>query len=131
MIRATSIQLMADSADVLAYLFQLDSTQWICLRSPSAAANRGWLECWSSKGDNDPDMASVLEAVRVIVADKLMHGPLGPYISGAHFIPGWNTWGGAIPGPIAQLRPAEVAGNSDVLIGLDEYLSLLRSSASE
>ena len=97
MIKATSVHLMADSADVLAYLFQLDSTQWICLRSPSAAANRGWLECWSSKGESAPDMASALEAVRVIVADKLMHGPFGPYISGARFIPGWNTWEGGGP----------------------------------
>jgi hypothetical protein len=92
MIRAISVQLLADSAGARAYVFQLGDTQWVCLRSPNAATSRGWLECWSSKGESAPDMASALEAVRAIVADKLMHGPLGSYINGAYFIPGWNTW---------------------------------------
>jgi hypothetical protein len=130
MIRATSAQL-SGSADVLAYLFQLNGTQWICLRSPSAAAGRGWLECWSSKEGTTPDLAAALRAVRNILVEKSKRGPLGLYIEGANFIPGWNTWGGAVPGPIAELCPAEVAASSDGPVDLAQYLSQLRSAANE
>lgn len=128
MTKATSIQL-ASGVDVLAYLFQSGGTQWICLRSQSAAAGRGWLECWNSKGGSAPDVSAALRAVRAIVADNLKSGPLGTYLEGAHFIPEWNVWGGATPGPIAQYRPAEVAANSGDPVDLAQYLSQLDSTS--
>jgi hypothetical protein len=130
MIKAISVQL-ADNAEVLVYLFQSDGIQWLCLRNTGAATSHGWLECWSSKEGVVPDLATALEAVRVIVADNLKHGPRGPYIEGAHFIPGWNAWGGAAPGPISQFRPVEVAASSDGPIDLARYLSRLGLGANE
>jgi len=124
MIKATSVQLASNTA-VLAYVFQFDAAQWICLRSLTAGENSGWLECWSSKEGLTPDVAVALEAVRSIVGDHLIYGPLGPYIKGAHFIPGWNTWGGAVPAPIAQFRPREITASADGPMGLEEYLSQL------
>ena len=130
MIKATSVQLVGGTG-VLAYLFQSEGTQWVCLRSHSAAEGRGWLECWSSKEGVTPDVAAALESVRAIVADNLKQGPFGPYIEGAHFIPGWNTWGGASPRPIAQFRPAEIAAGSDGPVDLAQYLSQLGSATRE
>lgn len=122
MMRATSVQITSD-ADILAFIFQLDRTQWICLRSVSAGPNRGWLECWSSKEGLSPDIALALEAVSSIVRDHLKFGPLGAYIEGAHFFPGWHTWGGSVPAPIAQYRAPDIVANAEGPLSLETYLA--------
>lgn len=127
MIKSTAVQL-PNGADVLAYVFQFNGTHWVCLRSRDAGANRAWLECWSSKEGVAPDLAAALEAIDGVVRDHLKRGPLGAYVDGAHFIPGWNTWGGSVPAPIAEFRPNELAANADGPVELEAFMRTLGST---
>lgn len=128
MIKATTV-LLAGDVDALAYVFEVDSTRWVCLRSPHSGQNRGWLECWSNKEGVSPDMVAALRAIQNIVNSHLKNGPLGPYIQGAHFIPGWNAWGGARPAPLVHVQPNAIAAIADEPITLDEYAQRMNATS--
>jgi hypothetical protein len=124
MIRAKSVRLSSES-DVVAYVFRegdgATSQDWVCLRSLGAAADRAWLECWSSKGADGVNVPDLLAALTEVIREHLRQGPLGSYLEGVHFFPGWETWGGAIPQPIARYAPAEVAANSEDPVEISEF----------
>lgn len=114
-----AVRLGGDS-DVVAYVFRTEETHWVCMRSLSAEPTRGWIECWSSKDGTEPNVVDLLNQLAALVRDHLKRGPFGPYLDRAHFFSGWDTWGGAAPGRIAQYRPSEIAEFAEPPIDIDD-----------
>ena len=87
---------------------------WVCVAPEDLVAGSGWLGCWSlgaGKAVTAASLRRMLEELEWEVARAGRAGRLGAFLDDHIFVEGWDTWGGGVPAPIAEVVPAEaVAG---------------------
>ena len=99
---------------LIAHLVRDGGMTWICLQVVADPDRRQWLEFWSGSNKSQSAVSEALQTLERLVTERFMIGPLGPFLKGPAFIPGWDSWGGARPAPIHdRLVAMERNGGAD------------------
>ncbi|MGW5732640.1 MULTISPECIES: hypothetical protein [Streptomyces] len=108
-------------ADIIQDPRQGNDLLWVCVRSGSRTAGKGWLGCWSSgkAAQEDAGVRKFLSALGRDLTDHVSKGPNGPVLTDHYFHEGWQSWGPGTPGPLLDVA-GEPSPTDDSLRGVHD-----------
>ncbi|WP_091417923.1 hypothetical protein [Micromonospora tulbaghiae] len=103
---------------------------WVCVAPEGLVAGSGWLGCWSigaRRAVTAESLRRMLEELEMEVARAERTGLTGAFLDDHIFIEGWDTWGGGVPAPIAEVVPAEAVAGAVSCRSSDDLVARLFS----